>query len=59
MFDSTIEYFTDPFQVVDQVKFSWRQRGIEPNVLREYETKAGGWLVAYRNLAPKVGRNLP
>lgn len=59
VFDSSIEYFTDPFQAVDQVKFSWRQRGIEPNVLREYEIKAGGWLVAYRNLAPKVGRNLP
>ena len=59
VFDSTIEYFTDPFQVVDQVEFSWRQHGVEPNALREYEIKAGGWLAAYRNLAPKVGKNLP
>ena len=59
VFDSTIEYFTDPFQVVDQVEFSWRQRGADPSVLREYETKAGGWLVAYRNLAPRVGKDLP
>ena len=59
VFDTTIDYFTDPFQAVDQVEFSWSQRGVESHVLEEFELKAGSWLAAYRYLAPKVGKNLP
>ena len=54
-----LEYFTDPFRLVGEGHFSWRQAGVEVDHLEEYERAAGRWIAAYRSLAPQVGRNLP
>ncbi len=54
-----LEYFTDPFRLVGEGRFSWRQTGVGVDQLGEYERDAGPWISAYRALAPKVGRDLP
>ena len=54
-----LEYFTDPFRLVGEGRFSWRQTGIGAERLSEYERDAGRWIAAYRVLAPRVGRETP
>ncbi len=54
-----LEYFTDPFRLVGEGRFSWRQTGVGVDQLGEYERDAGPWISAYRALAPKVGHDLP
>lgn len=54
-----LEYFTDPFRLVGEGRFSWRQTGVGVDQLGKYERDAGRWISAYRALAPKVGRDLP
>ena len=39
--------------------FSWRQAGVDPERLSEYERTAGRWIGAYRTLAAQVGRQAP
>lgn len=53
------EYFTDPFRLVGEGRFSWRQAGVGVDQLGKYELDAGRWISAYRALAPRVGRDLP
>jgi Zn-dependent peptidase ImmA (M78 family) len=53
---ATLEYFTDPFLLVGEGKFSWRQSNVALERLNAYERVAGRWIAAYRTLAPKVGR---
>ena len=55
----TLDYFTDPFQLVGEGRFSWRQTGVEAEQLREYERDAGRWIAAFRALVPQVGRETP
>lgn len=54
-----LEHFIDPFQLVGEGRFSWRQTGVRVDELEEYERDAGRWIAAYRALAPQVGRDLP
>lgn len=54
-----LEYFTDPFQLVGEGRFSWRHTGVQVGQLEDYERDAGRWIAAYRALAPQVGRDLP
>ena len=54
-----LEYFTDPFRLVGEGRFSWRQTGVRPEQLSEYEQEAGRWIAAFRALAPQVGRETP
>ena len=54
-----LEYFTDPFRLVGEGRFSWRQTGVGAEQLSEYERDAGCWIAAFRALAPKVGRETP
>lgn len=54
-----LEYFTDPFRLVGEGRFSWRQTGVRVDQLEGYERDAGRWIAAYRALAPQVGRELP
>ena len=49
-------YFTDPFRLEGEGRFSWRQTGVPPERLVEYEGHASRWIGAYRTLAPQVGR---
>lgn len=51
-----LDYFTDPFRLEGEGRFSWRQTGVPPDRLGEYESNASRWIAAYRTLAPQVGR---
>ena len=54
-----LDYFTDPFRLVGEGRFSWRQTGVAVERLGEYERAAGRWIAAFRALAPRVGREAP
>ena len=51
-----LEYFTDPFRLEGEARFSWRQSGVPSERLDEYERTASRWIAAYRTLAGQVGR---
>lgn len=53
-----LDYFTDPFRLAGEGRFSWRQAEAEAADLAAYEERAGGWISAYRSLAPQVGQEL-
>ncbi len=57
--DVPLEYFTDPFCLVGEGRFSWRQTGVRPEQLSEFEKEAGRWIAAFRTLSPQVGRETP
>ena len=54
-----LDYFTDPFLLVGEGRFSWRQTNVGPVVLGGYERSAGRWIAAFRAIAPQVGRASP
>ena len=55
-----LDYFTDPFQLAGEGKFSWRR---DPRVglesIKAFERIAGGWIAANRALAGQIGRPAP
>jgi XRE family transcriptional regulator, fatty acid utilization regulator len=57
---ASLDYFTDPFQLVGEGKFSWRR---DPRVglesIKPFERVAGGWIAANRALAGQIGRPGP
>lgn len=57
-FDVPMEYFTDPFQLIGEGRFSWRRTEVDVERLTEFESQAGRWIAAYRELAPKVGHDV-
>lgn len=56
---TSLDYFTDPFLLVGEGKFSWRQTNVGPQRLNAYERSAGRWIAAFRAMAPQVGRSAP
>jgi len=56
---ATLDYFTDPFLLVGEGRFSWRQTDVGPQRLNAYERNAGRWIAAFRSIAPQVGREAP
>ena len=54
-----IDYFTDPFLLIGEGKFSWRQTGVGAGRLSAYERIAGHWIAAFRVIAPQVDRAAP
>lgn len=56
---ATLDYFTDPFLLVGEGRFSWRQTDVGPQRLNVYERNAGRWIAAFRAVAPQVGRSAP
>jgi len=54
-----LDYFTDPFQLAGEGKFSWRQSNVSLAQLNSYERVAGRWIAALRALAPQVGKPAP
>ncbi|MBX4954751.1 XRE family transcriptional regulator [Rhizobium lentis] len=58
-FHVPIETFTDPFRLVNEGRFSWRQSGVSKERLSEYEEDAGSFIAAYRVLKPKVAPLAP
>jgi XRE family transcriptional regulator, fatty acid utilization regulator len=55
----SLDYFTDPFLLVGEGRFSWRQTNVGPQRLGAYERNAGRWIAAFRSIAPQVGREAP
>jgi Zn-dependent peptidase ImmA (M78 family)/DNA-binding XRE family transcriptional regulator len=56
---ATLDYFTNPFLLVGEGKFSWRQSNVGLAQLSAFERVAGRWIAANRRLAPEVGRPVP
>jgi Zn-dependent peptidase ImmA (M78 family)/transcriptional regulator with XRE-family HTH domain len=56
---ATLDYFTNPFLLVGEGKFSWRQTNVALERLTAFERVAGRWVAANRTLAPEVGRPAP
>lgn len=54
-----LEYFTDPFLLAGEGRFSWRQTGVDAEQLQACEQSAGRWIGAFRTLAPQVGYETP
>ena len=56
---ATFDYFTNPFLLVGEGKFSWRQSNVALERLNAFERVAGRWIAANRTLANEVGRPGP
>jgi Zn-dependent peptidase ImmA (M78 family)/transcriptional regulator with XRE-family HTH domain len=56
---ATLDYFTNPFLLVGEGKFSWRQSNVGLAQLSAFERVAGRWIAANRRLAPQVGKPAP
>jgi Zn-dependent peptidase ImmA (M78 family)/transcriptional regulator with XRE-family HTH domain len=56
---ASLDYFTDPFMLVGEGRFSWRQTNAGGERLSAYERVAGRWIAAFRAIAPQVGRAVP
>lgn len=54
-----LDYFTDPFLLAGEGRFSWRQSGVDSVQLNVYERRAGSWIAAFRALAPQVDHETP
>ena len=57
--EASLDYFTDPFLLDGEEKFSWRQTEVDRLELAKFEQTASRWIGAYRNLAAQVGREAP
>jgi XRE family transcriptional regulator, fatty acid utilization regulator len=56
---ASLDYFTDPFLLVGEGRFSWRQTDVGPQRLNAYERRAGRWIAAFRGRsAPLLRRSL-
>jgi XRE family transcriptional regulator, fatty acid utilization regulator len=57
---ASLDYFTDPFLLAGEGKFSWRRHprvGLES--VKAFERIAGRWIAASRTLASQVGKPAP
>src|SRR6516164_1579054 len=54
-----LDYFTDPFRLDGEGRFSWRQAGLPAERLSAYERTAGRWIAAFRRIGPEVGHEIP
>lgn len=56
---ASLDYFTNPFSLIGEGKFSWRQTNVPFERLSAFERVAGRWVAANRALGPEVGRPAP
>lgn len=54
-----IGYFTDPFRLVGEGCFSWRQKNVVTKQLEAFEQCAGNWIAAFRVLRSQIGQEPP
>lgn len=54
-----LDFFTNPFILVGEGRFNWRQTDVGSVRLDAYERSAGRWIAAFRTIAPQVGRAAP
>jgi Zn-dependent peptidase ImmA (M78 family)/DNA-binding XRE family transcriptional regulator len=57
--DASLDYFTDPFRLVGEGRFNWRQSGVPVVVLDAYERVAGQVIAAFRTLGTEIGEKAP
>jgi Zn-dependent peptidase ImmA (M78 family)/DNA-binding XRE family transcriptional regulator len=50
-----LDYFTDPFRLVGEGRFNWRQSGVPAAVLGACERVAGQIIAAFRTLGMEIG----
>lgn len=55
VFGVGVDFFTDPFELAGEGKFSWRQTNADPKALDEFEHTAGRWIAAFRYLGKLRG----
>lgn len=56
IFGVSLDYFTDPFLLAGEGRFSWRQTGVDGEKLRCYEEAAGRFIALFRTLGRQVGQ---
>lgn len=54
-----LDYFTDPFRLVGEGRFNWRQTNVPAQVLGAYERVAGQLIAAFRTLGTEIGEKPP
>jgi Zn-dependent peptidase ImmA (M78 family)/DNA-binding XRE family transcriptional regulator len=54
-FNVPLDYFTNPFLIVGEARFSWRRTNLPLDALNAFELKAGEWIGAYRELSIQQG----
>src|SRR5262249_28514004 len=59
IFGVPFDYFTDPFLLAGEGRFSWRQTRVVGRDLDAYEVDAGRLIAAFRALAPQAGEPTP
>ncbi|MBN9346893.1 MAG: ImmA/IrrE family metallo-endopeptidase [Devosia sp.] len=52
---ASLDYFTDPFRLVGEGRFNWRQSNVPAAVLGAYEKIAGQLIAAFRTLGTQIG----
>lgn len=52
---TTVFALTDPFQLMGEGQFSWRQKNVSDVDLDAFEAKAGRWIAAFRHLSALKG----
>lgn len=50
-----LDYFMDSFRLDGEGRFSWRAKDVSPNLLEEFEDRAGRWIATYRRLGESKG----
>jgi Zn-dependent peptidase ImmA (M78 family)/transcriptional regulator with XRE-family HTH domain len=58
VFGVGVDYFTDPFELAGEGKFSWRQTNADLKALDSFEHTAGRWIAAFRYLARLRGDSI-
>lgn len=58
-FNVPLEVLTNPFLLIGEAKFSWRQHNVPGDRLDDYEQRAGEWIGAYRALHQMNGESFP
>lgn len=58
-FKVSIEYFTDPFELAGEARFSWR-KSLNSNLdeIESFQIRAGRWITAYRHLSRLKGESV-
>jgi len=56
---ASLEYFTDPFRLVGEGHFNWRQTNVPAAVLGAYERVAGQLIAVFRTLGSDLGEQPP
>jgi len=54
--NTPLDYFTDPFLLAGEGRFSWRQAGVAKPKLDDYEQASGRLIAAFRTLGAQLGR---